>query len=450
MNIPNLSNIKNIYNATISDLLSSYGLGVPCDLIYKSTKKVQCYNCFYDSISNRSANRFKQLNAINYNRKATWNSPTGGVISVGTSGKPSAYGTYDQSGNCWEWLDNTAFGSFKVCRAGAWNSVSPTQISKTSRAISNAFTENDIIGFRICSSTNIYNYGSFVSVSSPLSNSPDISGYGSVNYAYLIGKFEITNAQYCEFLNSKAKTDTYNLYNSNMSSSVNGGINRSGSPGNYTYTTKLNMSNKPVLFVDWFAAARFCNWLHNGKLLSSSTENGSYSLNGSNPIVNKIAGAQYWLPTENEWYKAAFFKNDGTNQYWSYATQSDNIPQSITSNENGDGTGLGSVPFADNQVCPVCLGVGSIEYSSKDSVYLTVIFDYKNFMNRHNYINIPEGSIQTICSIDYYSKIKKCSEIIIDTSLVGLTQNIYTRDSEPTPVGLGDNKFIFTNWKRKQ
>lgn len=450
MNIPNLSNIKNIYNNTIYDLLSQIGLGIPCDIIYKSTKKVQCYNCFYDSISHRSANRFKELNAINFNRAATWNSATGGVITVGTSGKSSAYGTYDQSGNCWEWLDTTAFGSFKVCRSGAWNSTSSLQTSKTTRGISNAFTESDSIGFRICSSTNIYNFGTFVSVSGPLSNTADVTGYGSVSYSYLISKYEITNAQYCEFLNSRAKTDTFNLYSSNMSSSINGGITRSGSPGNYTYATKTNMNNKPVLFVDWFAAARFCNWLHNGKSNTSSTENGAYSLNGSNPIVNKIAGAQYWLPTENEWYKAAFFKNNGTNEYWSYATQTNNTPQTVTTNSTGDGQGIGSVPFANNQVCPVCLGSGSIESSSKDSIYLTIIFDYKNFINKHNYINIPEGSIQTICSIDYYSKLKKCSELIVDTSLVGLTQNVYTRDSEPTPVGLGDNKFIFTNWKRKQ
>jgi hypothetical protein len=235
-----------------------------------------------------------------------------------------------------------------------------------------------------------------------------------------------------------------------MSSSINGGITRSGSPGNYVYATKNNMSNKPVVFVDWFAAARFCNWLHNGKTSSSSTENGAYALNNLNPIVNKLAGAQYWIPTENEWYKAAFFKKNETNEYWQYATQSNNVPQLVTTNSTGDGNGIGSVPFANNQPCPVCLGSGSIESSSKDNIYLTVIFDYKNFINKHNYVNIVEGSIQTICSIEHYTKLKKCSELIVDTSLVGLTQNVYTRDSEPTPVGLGDNKFIFTNWKRKQ
>lgn len=450
MNIPDLSALKDIYNSTIYKLLDKNGFGVPCDIVYKSTKKTQCYNCFYDPISKKSANKFKQLNSVNYQSAATWLSPAGGLVTVGTSGKPSAYGTYDQSGNCWEWLDTTAFLNFKVCRAGAWNSTSNIQISKTSRGFSNANSQNEVIGFRVCSTTNPLNHSSFVPVSSPLSNSPDVTGYGQVSYSYMIGKHEVTNAEYCVFLNSIAKTDTYNLYSPLMQSSINGGIVRSGSSGNYTYSTKLNMGNKPVVLVSWFDAARFCNWLHNGKTSSSSTETGAYTLNGGYPLVIKNSSANYWLPRENEWYKAAFFKNDGTNNYWTYATQNNNPPSTVDTNQFGDGDGIGPVSFAPNQICPVCLGTGSTENTAKENIYLTVIFDYKNFINRLNNVNIVEGYIQTICSIEYYSKLKKCSEIIVDSNLTNLTQNIYVRDSEPTPVGLGDNKFIFTNWKRKQ
>jgi hypothetical protein len=42
--------------------------------------------------------------------------------------------------------------------------------------------------------------------------------YGSVGYAYNIGKYEVTNAQYVNFLNTTAQTDNYSLYNANMSS----------------------------------------------------------------------------------------------------------------------------------------------------------------------------------------------------------------------------------------
>ena len=49
-------------------------------------------------------------------------------------------------------------------------------------------------------------------------NSDDIhgSGYGAVNYAYGIGKFEVTAGQYTEFLNAVAADDTYALYNERM------------------------------------------------------------------------------------------------------------------------------------------------------------------------------------------------------------------------------------------
>jgi formylglycine-generating enzyme required for sulfatase activity len=53
--------------------------------------------------------------------------------------------------------------------------------------------------------------------------------FGSVFYTYLIGKYEVTNAQYVEFLNAVADTDTYALYNTNMGNT--GGIYWGGSPG---------------------------------------------------------------------------------------------------------------------------------------------------------------------------------------------------------------------------
>ena len=52
----------------------------------------------------------------------------------------------------------------------------------------------------------------FVPVGDP-GNAADASGYGAVAYTYQIGKYDVTMAQYCQFLNAVAKTDTYGLYN---------------------------------------------------------------------------------------------------------------------------------------------------------------------------------------------------------------------------------------------
>ncbi len=61
----------------------------------------------------------------------------------------------------------------------------------------------------------------------------------------------------------------------------------------------------------------------------ATTENGAYTLNGdtTSGTESRNAGATYFLPSENEWYKAAYYKSGGTNAgYWTYPTQSNTAP----------------------------------------------------------------------------------------------------------------------------
>ena len=51
---------------------------------------------------------------------------------------------------------------------------------------------------------------------------------GSVPDQYVISKYEVTNAQYAEFLNAVAAADPNGLYNTEMNGDANGGITRSG------------------------------------------------------------------------------------------------------------------------------------------------------------------------------------------------------------------------------
>ncbi|MBA3484002.1 MAG: SUMF1/EgtB/PvdO family nonheme iron enzyme [Pirellulales bacterium] len=88
--------------------------------------------------------------------------------------------------------------------------------------------------------------------------------YGGVSYAYRIGTTEVTNAQYTEFLNLKAKSNPLGLYNENMGSNLRGGITQSGVSGSFIHTTRANMGDKPVNFVSWYDSIRFANWLNNG------------------------------------------------------------------------------------------------------------------------------------------------------------------------------------------
>ena len=152
-------------------------------------------------------------------------------------------------------------------------------------------------------------------------NAADTTGYGAVGYNYQIGKYEVTNAQYGAFLNATAQTDSYGLYNSSMSSI---GITRNGTSGNYTYSVTGALANRPVEYVSWFDAARMANWVVNGQG-SGSTETGAYTLNGATSgIITKNAGAQVYIPTENEWYKAAYY-NGGTSSYSLYPNGQDTI-----------------------------------------------------------------------------------------------------------------------------
>lgn len=180
-----------------------------------------------------------------------------------------------------------------------------------------------------------------ISVGNP-GNTADTTGApnpaGAVAYDYKVGKYEVTNAQYTGFLNAVAAADTTGLFHGAMAGDPLGGISFSGSFPNFTFAVKANMGNKPVNFVSWYDALRFCNWLHNGRPTGAqglaAIEDGAYTLTGPTSVAvgthpthganGRNAGARYHLPSENEWYKAAYHEPGASgNSYWLYPTRSD-------------------------------------------------------------------------------------------------------------------------------
>jgi formylglycine-generating enzyme required for sulfatase activity len=179
-------------------------------------------------------------------------------------------------------------------------------------------------------------------------NGADTTGYGAVDYEYRVGKYEVTAGQYCAFLNAVAKTDTHELYNTNMWTHSRGcKIQRDGSSGSYTYSVDANRADRPVSDVSWGDAARFANWLHNGQRTgaqdANTTEDGAYFLNGSAGNADLMAvtrkdGWEWAIPTHDEWYKAAYHKSDGdSNNYYDYPTSSDAIPSNQLVGPNDPG-----------------------------------------------------------------------------------------------------------------
>ena len=171
-----------------------------------------------------------------------------------------------------------------------------------------------------------------------LGNANDTTGFGGVGYGYTIGTYEVTINQYTAFLNAVAKTDTYGLYNPSMGSDLNiAGISRSGVSGSFVYSA-LNGGNRPVTYVSWFDAARFVNWLQNGQpagaQVAGTTETGTYTLSGalSGVSFTRNANVNFSLPSENEWYKAAYHQpaaqGGDSDDYWLYPTRNNSIPNS--------------------------------------------------------------------------------------------------------------------------
>ena len=181
---------------------------------------------------------------------------------------------------------------------------------------------------------------------------------GAVSYEYKIGKYEVTAGQYTEFLNSVADTDTYNLYSNNMwLDSYGCKIQRTGSSGSYTYSVASDYANRPVNYVSWGDSARFANWLHNGQPTGAqgdaTTEDGAYDLNGATTngaalmAVTRKAGAKWAITSEDEWYKAAYYKGGGTNAgYWDYPTSSNTAPGQDKADTSGNNANYYTSPYA--------------------------------------------------------------------------------------------------------
>ena len=343
-------------------------------------------------------------NSANYNNAVVWNGLTGNVTSVGTNGGPSAYGTYDQTGNVSQWYDlyQPLDMGHVGYRGGSWSDSSDSLSSSHHNNSAPPFGYAVTIGFRIASSLNLLGLPNFVTVGN-VGNSNDTTGYGAVAYSYKIGALLVTNTEYAEFLNAVAKTDSHELYHANMGAS-RGGITRSGSSGVYAYVVKNNYGNKPVNYVSWFDCARYCNWLHNEKG-NGSTETGAYTLvelTGRN-AVTKNSGALYYIPNENEWYKAAYYKGGSTNAgYWTYATQSNVAPTAVQATPDGDGIAIRNFKIGtQNNVSYIRTDDSAEEEFSYDPNKLVLVYDTSK-EPANNTVSVPINNVTGSPNVTIY------------------------------------------------
>ena len=136
----------------------------------------------------------------------------------------------------------------------------------------------------------------FVSVGNT-NNAADATGYGAVPYEYRVGTYEITQDA----------------------------ITKATASGLANVTAGAWSGNQPAANISWYEAAAFVNWLNtstgktaaydlawDGSAWSMNlwSSGQAWQLGGENLYRNK--DAYYFLPSENEWYKAAYYNPAGT------------------------------------------------------------------------------------------------------------------------------------------
>jgi formylglycine-generating enzyme len=136
-------------------------------------------------------------------------------------------------------------------------------------------------------------------------NGADNTGYGAVSYNYRIGTYEVTADQWA---------------------AVRAAAPGVGNAGN-------GSGLQPTYGTSWYGAARFCNWLTTGDV-NSGVYNTTTWASMDHQTAGATFGTAYFIPTENEWYKAAYHKNNGATggaaNYWDYPTGSDTAPVATT------------------------------------------------------------------------------------------------------------------------
>ena len=222
---------------------------------------------------------------------------------------------------------------------------------------------------------------SYVTVANPNNGTDPATGnlYGSVSYTYNIGEYDVTDSQYCTFLNDVDPTGANALALYSPQGDAEYGISlNSGAASGSKYSVINGYASMPVVDVDYWNTLRFVNWMNNGEG-NAGTETGAYTLLGGTPTPANAssllanpqhnAGATVWLPSENEWYKAAYY-DPANGTYSTYATQSNTAPGNLIGNGGNEVNYI-----TGNGYCVTQTGTSTFTASQN---YLTAIGTFSN------------------------------------------------------------------------
>ncbi len=170
-------------------------------------------------------------------------------------------------------------------------------------------------------------------------------GRGAVDHEFSIGRFEVNTAQWVEFMNSAfdrpAGDSIPHVFAPTFWGATSTAPLNSGNPDARRWTVPTGNDMRAVGNITWRTAAIYCNWLCNGKGVDQSAfMNGAYDVTtfGFEPSqfgdrftdqFTHTPGAAYYIPSWDEWMKAAHYdpnklNSDGsTGGWWSYSNGTD-------------------------------------------------------------------------------------------------------------------------------
>ncbi len=191
-------------------------------------------------------------------------------------------------------------------------------------------------------------------------------GRGRVDYEYRIGRFEVTTAQWVEFMNAaydRPANDQIPFMQ--LPGTWGAGGAAPTVPGGRRWSVPAGNEMRPVGNISWRMAAIYCNWLHNDKSLTRDAFlTGAYNVStfgytgpNGDQFTDQAArspGAKYFIPTWDEWLKATHFDPNrlGTNQpgWWTYANMRETVtpiglPPPFGTGEANAGSGSAGIPL---------------------------------------------------------------------------------------------------------
>jgi len=126
------------------------------------------------------------------------------------------------------------------------------------------------------------------------------TGYGAVSYSYKIGRYEVTGAEFDAAVAADSRVGTY----------------------------VSQTANSPAEYISWYESAMYCNWLTSGDAYSGAYlfDSGGNFLGVNRASAISTYGIIYALPTEDEWYKAAYWTGNPADEWSLYANGTDTTP----------------------------------------------------------------------------------------------------------------------------